>query len=132
VKYSRWIAVILVSATIVVSGCASGKTAGSSASDEMKEGYRAAKRGYWQEALMRFERAEHYEPNNAEVLNNLGVALEAVGRYEEAGEVYERAHGIDPRDEKLKRNLRQYKDFYKTYIEKKNPQDEVGEDKEDA
>ena len=82
----------------------------------MKEGYRAAKHGYWQEALMRFERARELAPHDAGVLNNVAVALEAVGRYEEAGEVYAEAFAIDPRDDRLLRNHRQYKDFYETYI----------------
>ncbi len=125
---TRWVPAILAMILIVLAGCASGKTAPSSRSDEMKEGYSAAKRGYWQEALMRFERADQLEPNNAEVLNNLGVALEAVGRYEDAGEIYDKAYSLDPSDQKLKRNFRLHKDFYETYIEKEKSEEPAEED----
>lgn len=129
--FEKWNSIAVAALIAVVCGCTSGGVGGRSRAEEMEEGYRAAKHGYWQEALMRYERAEQLEPGNAEVLNNLGVALEAVGRYEEAGEVYARARHIDPKDEKLKRNHRQYTDFYATYIEKKKLGDEMGKEKND-
>ena len=91
------------------------------AEDELEEGYRAARKGYWQEANMRFERANELDPGNIKVLNNLAVSLEAVGRWEDAKTVYEQALALEPDNNKVRKNFRLFSDFYGTYILKDIP-----------
>jgi len=50
-----------------------------------------AKRGNWREAKFRWEQVARLEPNNPRVLNNLGVALEALGEATAAAAAYEKA-----------------------------------------
>jgi tetratricopeptide (TPR) repeat protein len=109
-------------------GCATGAGVQSTARDEMKEGYRAARRGYWQEALLRFENANRLDPGEVRILNNLAIALEAVGRWEEAAEVYEQARTIDGSDSKLRKNYRLFKEFYEAYVAEKETDTEEVED----
>jgi Flp pilus assembly protein TadD len=97
---------------------------------EMEEGVRAAKRGYWLEALSRFEQARLHDPGDARVLNNLAVALEAVGRYEEAKETYEAAYTGNTGDRGLRRNYQRFQEFYDKHVLKKQPE-EGGEGEED-
>lgn len=97
------------------------------ASDELKWGYKAARRGYWQEALMRFERADRLTPGRPRVLNNLAVALEALGRYDEAGEVYGRALALAPNDAALRRNRERFDEFVEGYLTEDSA-DEAAED----
>ena len=72
----------------------------------MRDGVRAAQRGYWQEALFRFERARELEPNNGEMLNNLAVALEALGRYDDALATYKQALKDAPKSTRDPQELR--------------------------
>jgi len=107
-----------VMALSVLSGaCASAaRDTARRASDEMEAGYKAARRGYWQEALLRFERANVMKPQQGRILNNLAVALEAVGRYDEARATYETGLRIDPGDRNLKRNNERFKEVYASLI----------------
>ncbi len=91
------------------------------ASLDMKFGYKAARRGYWQEALMRFERANELTPNQARILNNIAVAQEANGLYEQALLTYQTGLAIDPNDKALRRNYARFQEFYASYV---NPSEE--------
>ena len=86
------------------------------ASEELEFGYKAAKRGYWQEALERFELADELTPNQPRILNNIAVALEANGRFEEARTTYRAGLAIKPSDSALKRNFDRFEEFYATFI----------------
>jgi len=83
---------------------------------DMKMGMEAARRGYWQEALTRFEAANEKVPGKVKILNNLAVALEAVGRYDEALAVYENAISLAPGDRNLSRNVSLFREFYNSYV----------------
>ena len=115
-KNSMWVSAILFAFLTVLLGCSSSGTATNSRAIEMKEGYRAAKRGYWQEAKARYEHASKKVPGDAEVWSNLAVALEAVARYDEAGDAYHKALEIDPGNQKIRRNYALFTEFYATYI----------------
>jgi Flp pilus assembly protein TadD len=123
-------------ALLGLAACASSSGTPSTRSTEMTEGYRAARHGYWQEAHHRFALAAELAPGDAEVLNNLAVALEAVGRFDDAVATYEQALTIAPGNEKLKRNYRLCKEFYDTYVvkdgtaEKKKPAPEEADDEQ--
>ncbi|MGD8440479.1 MAG: hypothetical protein PVG53_08075, partial [Holophagae bacterium] len=41
------------------------------AEEQVEFGYKAARRGYWQEALDRFEAADELTPKQARILNNI-------------------------------------------------------------
>lgn len=94
-----------------------GDSAKGRAADQMKWGFQAAKRGYWLEALDRFEKANNLTPNQARILNNIAVSLEASGRFEEAREAYETALGVAPNDKILRRNFARFKEFYDAQVE---------------
>jgi Flp pilus assembly protein TadD len=83
---------------------------------EMEWGFKAAKRGYWQEALMRFENANKLTPDSPRILNNIAVAQEANGMFEEALLTYQTALTINSRDQALQRNYTRFQEFYSTYV----------------
>jgi len=95
-------------------GC-SGYSAGESAQAQLRFGVQMAQRGLWSEALFRFEKAEKLDPNNARILNNLAVAQEAAGRYEDALATYKKALGLAPGDRDLKQNYAHFVDFYESF-----------------
>ena len=105
---------------------------------EMEWGYKAARRGYWQEALLRFEHANILTPNQPRILNNIAVAQEANGLYEQALLTYQTGLEISPNNDALRRNYIRFQEFYSSYIappdvgEKENGDDEGEEGEDDA
>jgi len=93
-----------------------GDSAKGRAADQMKWGFQAAKRGYWLEALDRFERANNLTPNQGRILNNIAVSLEASGRFEEALGAYETALAVAPNDKILRRNFARFREFYDAQV----------------
>ncbi len=89
--------------------------AGSGAESQLAFGVQMAKRGLWNEALFRFREAERLEPGNPRILNNLAVACEAVGQFDDALEYYRRALSADPGNRDLKRNYASFLEFYQGF-----------------
>jgi Flp pilus assembly protein TadD len=109
----------------VISGaCASGGNPQAAAHVEMREGVKAAQRSYWQEALFRFERARNLNPTNGEVLNNLAVALEALGRYDEALAAYKKALQDTPKSNMIRKNYARFAEFYTSYAKGVKPKED--------
>ena len=107
------------------------------ASEELEFGYKAAKRGYWQEALERFELADELTPKQPRILNNIAVALEANGRFDEARTTYEAALALDPGNSALKKNFSRFQEFHSTFVAEPEPEgdtdaDTVPEEADDA
>jgi Flp pilus assembly protein TadD len=108
---------------VLLSGCASTKGAAGDARAQMREGVRAAEKSYWQEALFRFERAKELEPGDGEILNNLAVALEAMGRYDDALATYKLALKDAPRSSVIRRNYARFAEFYTSYAKGVKPKE---------
>jgi Flp pilus assembly protein TadD len=96
---------------------------------EMEWGYKAARRGYWQEALIRFQHANILTPNQPRILNNIAVAQEANGLYEDALLSYQTGLAIAPDSDALRRNYMRFQEFYNTYIAK--PEEGTEQDSEE-
>ncbi len=119
---------LFVAAAFAALGWA-GDPAAKSAEDDLNKGYQAARRGYWQEAMARYEHASRKAPGNAEIWSNFAVSLEAVGRWDDAGEAYRRALEIDPRNSKIQQNVILYNEFYATYIARGDEKEAEPEEK---
>jgi Flp pilus assembly protein TadD len=94
------------------------------AEEQVEFGYKAARRGYWQEALERFELADELTPNQARILNNIAVALEANGRFDQARTTYEAALALDPSSSAVRRNLERFEEFYAAFVALEDEPDE--------
>ena len=100
---------------------------------EVAFGVKMAQRGLWSEALFRFKRAAEFEPGNSKVLNNLAVAYEAVGQYENALLAYQEALKVDSANRELKRNYSRFVEFYQAFKPAdEDPPDELELDAEQA
>lgn len=109
-------AALVLAATISTGITFAGDPNAKEASAEMKWGFKAARRGYWQEALMRFEHANELTPNQPRILNNIAVAQEANGRYEMALLTYQEGLALAPNNSALRRNYTRFQEFYASYI----------------
>jgi len=67
-------------------------------------GIKAAQRELWKEALYRWKRAVDIDPTYAAAFNNLAIAYEHEGQFEEARKAYERAIEIEPNNALIKQN----------------------------
>lgn len=105
-----WIACLALAAA----GC-SGYSPGDDAGAQLRFGVQMAQRGLWNEALFRFRKAEQIDPNNPRILNNLAVAQEAAGRYDDALATYKKALGLAPGNRELKENYAHFVDFYESF-----------------
>jgi hypothetical protein len=74
-----------------------------------------AKRGLWSEALFRFHEAERADPQNPRVHNDLGVAYEAQGDFEQALQHYRKALQLAPEDRDVRANYTRFAEFYQGF-----------------
>ncbi len=75
-------------------------------------GVEVAGKGLWKEARYRWERAVELDPLNPKAYNNLAVAYERGGRFEEALEAYETALELLPTSEQIRQNYELFREAY--------------------
>ena len=85
----------------------------SGAPDDTQEkfGVRMARMNLWREALFRFQRAVEIDPDDAMAHNNLAVAYEANGDFENAGKQYREAMRLDKANPFIQKNYSRYVEF---------------------
>ncbi len=110
------VGLVLLGLALAVGPVEAKDRAAKQAEEEIEFGYKAAKRGYWQEALERFRLADELTPSQPKILNNIAVALEANGRFDEARIVYQAGLALDPSNSALQRNFRRFEEFYAAFI----------------
>ena len=86
---------------------------------QLEFGVKMARSGAWKEAQFRFRRASELAPGDPVILNNLAVAYENNGRYEDANGTYLLALEIDSENERLRSNYERFHVFYAEFLERK-------------
>lgn len=106
-------AAVVLAAALVVPGASWAKPP--SASQQLTFGVEMARRGLWNEAFFRFQQAAQIEPQNPRIVNNLAVASEARGNFEDALRFYQEALRINANDAEIKRNYARFVEFYQGF-----------------
>ncbi len=83
--------------------------------DQLDFGVSMARRGLWSEALFRFRQANRASPGDARTLNNMAVAYEALGQFEQALNHYQEAIRSAPTNRDLKKNYSRFVEFYRAF-----------------
>lgn len=122
----RLMRVLAAAAAVLSVACASAGGGARSAADEVREGVRVSRLGYWQEALFRFSRAHELTPDDIVVLNNLAVAQEALGRYDDALATYKLALKQDPKNTVVRKNYARFAEFFTSYARGARPKGDDG------
>ena len=79
-------------------------------------GVDAAAKGLWDEALFRWEQAISYYPNFPAAHNNLAVAYEHFGKYDEARIHYRLAYDMSRKNRFVESNGRMFMQFFNQHI----------------
>jgi len=86
------------------------------ADSQIDFGVSMAKRGLWSEAFFRFQQAQRLEGGNTpRLLNNLAVASEALGKFDQALDFYKQGLQQAPGDPELKANYDRFVSFYESF-----------------
>jgi tetratricopeptide (TPR) repeat protein len=98
------LACFLSVALVALSGCGSGAVR-----DQLRFGIWASEHELWDEAIYRWKRVLEENPRSVSAHNNLGVAYEKKGLWEEALKEYETASKLDPENSYVKYNFDRFK-----------------------
>jgi len=107
-------AALIVAAALFLPAC-SGNGNPNQASAQLQFGVDMARRGLWSEAMFRFQEAARLDPQSPHVLNNLAVASEALGQFDQALEYYKKALQIAPNDREARANYSRFAEFYQSF-----------------
>ena len=94
---------------MICTGCSS-----SLSNDQLRFGIEAAKRDLWDEAIFRWKKILHSSPNSAAAHNNLAVAYEKKGFWEDAKKEYEIALKLSSNDKHIVSNHKQFMRRYES------------------
>ena len=78
---------------------------------QVEFGIVAAQRELWKEALYRWQRAVEIDPTYAAAYNNLAIAYEHEGKFEEARKAYEKAVELEPQNQLIQQNYDLFKEI---------------------
>lgn len=81
------------------------------AKSQVEFGITVAQRGLWQEAVFRWQRATEIDPTYAAAFNNLAIAYEQMGKFEEAGRAYDKALELEPDNLTIQQNFDLFKEL---------------------
>lgn len=95
---------IFVPLILIFSGCAPKMT-----NSQMHFGIKAAQKELWNEAIFRWEKVLEINPESGAAYNNLAVAYEKNGEWENAGKAYEAAMKFAPKNKYIQANYEKFK-----------------------
>lgn len=81
------------------------------AKSQVEFGIAVAQKNLWKEALYRWQKAVELDPGYAAAWNNLAIAWEHEGNFEEARKAYEKALSLDPKNLFIKQNYELFKEI---------------------
>ncbi len=103
--------VALTAILVVAVGCGSSRADTAKSETQRQFGVRMAKMNLWREAMFRFQRAVQIDPNDAMAHNNLAVAYEANGDFENAMKEYREALRLDRSNQYIQKNYSRLVEF---------------------
>jgi Flp pilus assembly protein TadD len=78
---------------------------------QVQFGILAAQKELWREALYRWKRAVEVDPTYAAAYNDLAIAYEHEGQFEEARKAYDKALELDPHNQQIQQNFDLFKEI---------------------
>jgi type IV pilus assembly protein PilF len=78
---------------------------------QVEFGIKVAQNGLWKEAAYRWKKAVELDPTYAAAWNNLAIAYEQQGDFDNAQEAYEKAVSLDPDNLLIRQNYDLFKEI---------------------
>lgn len=97
-------AFLLTAVLVALTSAPAFADARSDAKSQVEFGISVAQRGLWKEAMYRWERAVEIDPTYAAAWNNLAVAYEHEGQFDDARKAYEKAVELEPNNMLIQQN----------------------------
>lgn len=120
---------LIVPALVLSVFLAAVACAGPKSMSQLRIGVWAAEHELWEEAVFRWSRVLEAEPKSAVARNNLAVAFEKLGRFDDALREYEEAQKLAPNHAQIKANLQRFKLAIKTSDEAPAKKGKTGDEK---
>ena len=79
--------------------------------EQIEFGIKVAQSGLWNEALYRWQKATELDPTYAAAWNNLAIAYEHEGKFDEAKKAYEKALALEPKNQMIRQNYDLFKEI---------------------
>ena len=79
--------------------------------EQVEFGIKVAQSNLWNEALYRWQQAVKLDPGYAAAWNNLAIAYEHDGKFEDAKKAYEQALQLDPKNLMIRQNYDLFKEI---------------------
>ena len=79
--------------------------------EQVEFGIKVAQNNLWNEALYRWQQAVKLDPGYAAAWNNLAIAYEHEGKFEDAKKAYEQALQLDPKNLMIRQNYDLFKEI---------------------
>ena len=98
--------VVFLAATAVAHAQDRGKS-----KEQIEFGIKVAQNQLWNEALYRWQKATELDPTYAAAWNNLAVAYEHEGKFEDAKKAYEKALALEPKNLMIRQNYDLFKEI---------------------
>jgi len=105
------LAVLLVMTAGVCGLRADSKDVRKTSQAQVEFGILAAKKELWREALYRWKRTVDLDPSYAAAYNNLAIAYENEGQFDDARKAYEKALELDPHNQQIQQNYDLFKEI---------------------
>jgi len=103
--------VVLLSAVAQASAQDQNKADRGQSKQQVEFGIKVAQNNLWNEALYRWEKATKLDPTYAAAWNNLAIAYEHDGKFEEAKKAYEKALQLEPKNLMIRQNYDLFKEI---------------------
>ena len=98
--------VVLLAAVSVAHAQDRGKS-----KEQIEFGIKVAQLNLWNEALYRWQKATELDPTYAAAWNNLAIAYEHEGKFEDAKKAYDKALQLDPKNLMIRQNYDLFKEI---------------------
>ena len=102
---------------LVLAPAVAGADERDDAAAQVEFGIAVARVGLWDEAEYRWKRATEIDPIYAAAWNNLGIAYEQNGRFEEALDAYEIALDLEPNNVNIQQNYDLFREIHDRILE---------------